>query len=226
MQPSGPPPHARLNESFDTIRQEFDALSQELVSLRGQRDDYDQKRMASSYMGSFRSTERFTLVASQVNELNIIRQSLYDLEAQHSKVRQQYDEEVARLRSELEQLRRAHPPGPPPGPTGGPGGPPGLTQPGGPPSAGPPPSGGIPPGYPPGEGYHPYPRDPERDRERERGRRDDRERERERERERDRVPGPDRVELLDRAERERDRERDTRDLKRIKPDRMKSDRGG
>jgi len=39
-------------------------------------------------------------VSSQVNELNIIRQSLYDLETQHEKIRRHYEEEVARARAE------------------------------------------------------------------------------------------------------------------------------
>jgi len=39
-------------------------------------------------------------VSSQVNELNIIRQSLYDLETQHEKIRRLYEEEVARARAE------------------------------------------------------------------------------------------------------------------------------
>ena len=41
----------------------------------------------------------FSAVASQVNELNIIRQSLYDLETQHGKIRQHYEEEIARARA-------------------------------------------------------------------------------------------------------------------------------
>ena len=35
-----------------------------------------------------------------MNELNIIRQSLYDLEAQHNKIRQHYEEEITRARAE------------------------------------------------------------------------------------------------------------------------------
>ncbi|THH15316.1 hypothetical protein EW146_g5150, partial [Bondarzewia mesenterica] len=92
LQPTGPPsqgpssqqqPQTRLNDCFDTIRQEFDVLSQDLNVLRSQRDDFENK------------------VSSQVNELNIIRQSLYELESQHGKIRQQYEEEISRLRAEL-----------------------------------------------------------------------------------------------------------------------------
>ncbi|KAI0724965.1 WD40-repeat-containing domain protein [Fomitopsis betulina] len=86
--PSGPQhSHVKLNECFDTIRQEFDAVAHELVHLRGQRDDLDNK------------------VNGQVNELNIIRQSLYDLETQHGKIRQQYEQEIAALRAEVLALR-------------------------------------------------------------------------------------------------------------------------
>ena len=42
-------------------------------------------------------TGHSVLVASQINELNIIRQSLYDLESQHGKIRQHQEEEIARL---------------------------------------------------------------------------------------------------------------------------------
>ncbi|PCH39459.1 WD40 repeat-like protein [Wolfiporia cocos MD-104 SS10] len=79
--------HARLNDCFDTIRQEFDLLAQELTILRGQRDDLDNK------------------VGGQVNELNIIRQSLYELETQHTKIRQQYEDEIRALRAEIHALR-------------------------------------------------------------------------------------------------------------------------
>ncbi|KIL60562.1 hypothetical protein M378DRAFT_167916, partial [Amanita muscaria Koide BX008] len=42
-------------------------------------------------------------VAAQVSELNLIRQALYDLESAHNKIRQQYDEEIARLRADVAQ---------------------------------------------------------------------------------------------------------------------------
>lgn len=47
------------------------------------------------------------LVAAQVNELNAIRQALYDLEAQHTKIRQQYEDEMMRLRAEVHSVRTA-----------------------------------------------------------------------------------------------------------------------
>jgi general transcriptional corepressor TUP1 len=156
----------------------------------------------------------FCPVASQVNELNIIRQSLYDLETQHGKIRQQYEEEISRLRAELMAARQGATGGPPNlGVNVGPGAS-GLPT----PTAGPAlpysdPFMGRPPRDPA------FDRDRDRDRDRERGLL---ERERERERERDR-------EVKERErERERDRERDReqRESKRIKPDRIKSDRPG
>ncbi|THV03736.1 WD40 repeat-like protein [Dendrothele bispora CBS 962.96] len=90
--PGGPHANPRLEEIIDTIRQEFDRFVSETSLARNQRDDYEAK------------------VGSQVNELNIIRQSLYELEAQHGKVRQQYEEELARLRAENHALRQDLPP--------------------------------------------------------------------------------------------------------------------
>ncbi|KIJ62150.1 hypothetical protein HYDPIDRAFT_30699 [Hydnomerulius pinastri MD-312] len=209
LQPTGPPAqgpsqhtHARLNEAFDTIRQEFDVLTSDLGLLRNQRDEYESK------------------VTSQINELNIIRQSLYELESQHGKIRQQYEEELSRLRAELHAARQGIPAGAPPHPTVGPG----SIGPAGPPAP-PPTVPGVQPTTGPGSYNDPYySRDREREREREKDReRADREREREREiRDRDR-------ELRDREQRDRERERPgevSRDPKRIKTERMKNDRPG
>ncbi|KAI0322872.1 WD40-repeat-containing domain protein [Amylostereum chailletii] len=172
LQPQGPQPpqqpgQARINDLLETIRQEFDGLSQELSLLRPQRDDFESK------------------VSSQVNELNIIRQSLYDLESQHSKIRQTYEEEIGRLRAELNAARAQPSAHPTP-----------LTQ---------------PPAYP--DAFF--------------SRRDDRERivdrDRDRDRDRERVLERDRDRERDR-ERDRDRDRDGREPKRIKTDRIKTDR--
>ena len=54
LQPTGPPTqgpsqqhsHARLNESFEAIRQEFDGLTSDIGVLRNQRDDYESKGMS------------------------------------------------------------------------------------------------------------------------------------------------------------------------------------
>ncbi|KAJ3970953.1 WD40-repeat-containing domain protein [Lentinula raphanica] len=194
LQPTGPgavsagPQHrmARFNESVEAFRSEFEGLVNENNNLRNQRDDLESK------------------VDSQVNEQNIIRQSLYELEAQHGKVRQQYEEELARLRSEIHALRQGGA-GIPPGGHGAP-----LIGPTA--SAGPPSSisagGGIPPFNDP---YFSSRND--RDRERDSARERERNERIERDRERDAL-----------RDRERDRTLDSRDPKRLKADRMKSER--
>ncbi|KAJ7591117.1 chromatin associated protein [Mycena floridula] len=78
----------KITESLETIRQEFEGLTNDVSLLRSQRDEYEAK------------------LASQVNELNIIRQALYDLEGQHTKIRGQYEEELAKLRNELHVARQ------------------------------------------------------------------------------------------------------------------------
>ena len=153
-------------------------------------------------------------VTSQINELNIIRQSLYELESQHGKIRQQYEDELSRLRAELHAARQGIPANPPPHPAVGPA----SVGPSGPPA---PPASvpGVLPATGPGSYNDPYygrDRDRDRDREREKDReRADRERERE---------------IRDREREQRDRERDrpveVRDPKRIKTERMKGDRPG
>ena len=220
------------------------------------------------------------LVASQINELNIIRQSLYDLESQHGKIRQHYEEEIARARANTEVasgwsglptgIASLGVPGAGSSGSGGGGGASGtgsqVVGPGGPPSAGGAGNGGGPLGIgganqiamPSGSGYgDPYylrerdQRERERDRERDRERMGERERggdprERDRERDRDRelrerererdprergdLRDRDLRELRDRDLRERERERererltDQRDPKRLKSERMKTDR--
>lgn len=102
LQPQGAqqqqPAHssARLADSLECIRQEFEALSQDANLARSQRDDLENN------------------ISGQVNELNIIRQSLYELETSHAKMRQDYDAELARLRQENMLLRQGAASGPPP----------------------------------------------------------------------------------------------------------------
>ena len=166
-----------------------------------------------------RSTHRLLLVAGQVNELNIIRQSLYDLEAQHGKIRQQYEEEISRLRAELMAARQ-----------GAAGVPPNLGVNVGPGASGlPTPTAG--PALPYSDPFMGRPpRDPAFDRERDRDRdRGERERERERDRgilERERDRDRDREREAKERERERERDREQRESKRIKTDRIKTDRPG
>lgn len=137
--------------------------------------------------------------------MNIVRQSLYELESQHGKIRQTYEEELSRLRGELHALRQGVPAGAPHPPVG-----PASVGPSGPPAP-PPAVPGVPPG--PGSYNEPY-YNRDRDREREKDReRADRERDRE-------------IRDRQREERDRDRERppaEARDSKRIKTERMKGE---
>ncbi|WVQ99814.1 hypothetical protein IAU59_006957 [Kwoniella sp. CBS 9459] len=101
---------ARLNEFFELIKNEFEQVGQEGSVWKAQRDEYEAK------------------IQQQINELGLIRQSLYELEANHAKVRQEYEAEIARLRRELDN--RGGPiggGGPPPAPNS----PPELPRPGG-----------------------------------------------------------------------------------------------
>ncbi|KIO26049.1 hypothetical protein M407DRAFT_75012 [Tulasnella calospora MUT 4182] len=107
--PPGAPPSSsisassvRFMELLDIAKQEFDQVSSECLSLKQQRDEYESR------------------VGGQVNELGIIRQALYELEAQHGKIRQQYEAELQALRAELSAVQQHHPPPPPLHPNQGP----------------------------------------------------------------------------------------------------------
>ncbi|KIL60290.1 hypothetical protein M378DRAFT_130771 [Amanita muscaria Koide BX008] len=83
--------HTRFQESLDLVRQEVHTTTAELEKLRTQRDDYESK------------------VSAQVQELTLMRRALYELESQHVKLRQQYEEEIGRLRSQVSHSRAAMP---------------------------------------------------------------------------------------------------------------------
>lgn len=84
------------------------APTQPARRVREQRSDYpipqlDARLIVYSHLSP---------VTSQVNELNIIRQSLYDLETQHGKIRQQYDDDLRIVRNELDSYKRRGAPEP------------------------------------------------------------------------------------------------------------------
>ena len=151
------------------------------------------------YLHSWHALLTLVIVSTQVNELTMIKTHIYELEARHKQVKQGYEEELSRLRRELDATRQgmAVPPGASP-PTLG------YVKPerG---YAGPAESGPRPPLPTPGPGNPQYPYPPEY-RDRERGDRErDRDRERERDlRDRDRDP---RVMAMDRDRDRLDRER-------------------
>ncbi|KAK8049247.1 WD domain- g-beta repeat domain-containing protein [Apiospora phragmitis] len=90
----------RLNELLDQIRSEFDAQ----VRLN---EGYEQQTpMLTS-----------CLVQQQVQEAQLVREKVYQLEQQHMTIKQKYEEEVVHLRRQLDQARGGAPqqgmPGPP-----------------------------------------------------------------------------------------------------------------
>ncbi|KAJ7882806.1 chromatin associated protein [Mycena olivaceomarginata] len=79
----------QIDDALNAVKHEYDVAAAELVQARAVRDEYEAK------------------VTSQINELNIIRQALYGLEAQHEKVCQRHEDEIQRLRAELHTLRQS-----------------------------------------------------------------------------------------------------------------------
>ncbi|CAE7231647.1 unnamed protein product [Rhizoctonia solani] len=90
-----PPASARFDELLDTLKHAYDDAHRETIALKIQRDEYEAK------------------INAQVNELNHIRQSLYELEAAHKAVRLRYEDEFARLTQELANRPAAPPAGGP-----------------------------------------------------------------------------------------------------------------
>ncbi|KAF8518386.1 WD40-repeat-containing domain protein [Hysterangium stoloniferum] len=81
-------PTSRLDECLETVRREFELVAQDINLLRNQRDEYDGK------------------IANQVNELNQIRGHIYQLEERHKQLKQNYEDEISRLRRELDATRQ------------------------------------------------------------------------------------------------------------------------
>ncbi|KAJ7870261.1 Tup N-terminal-domain-containing protein [Mycena leptocephala] len=75
--------HSYVANTLDAIKQEYNLVTNKLYQARILRDEYESK------------------VDTPINELNIIRQTVDELEAQHGKVRQRYED---LLRAELHQL--------------------------------------------------------------------------------------------------------------------------
>ncbi|CEL57986.1 Transcriptional repressor rco-1 OS=Neurospora crassa (strain ATCC 24698 / 74-OR23-1A / CBS 708,71 / DSM 1257 / FGSC 987) GN=rco-1 PE=4 SV=2 [Rhizoctonia solani AG-1 IB] len=90
-----PPASTRFDELLDTLKHAYDDAQRETIALKMQRDEYEAK------------------INAQVNELNHIRQSLYELEATHKAVRLRYEDEFQRLTQELANRPVAPPAGAP-----------------------------------------------------------------------------------------------------------------
>ncbi|KAJ2235925.1 general transcription repressor [Coemansia sp. RSA 485] len=139
MVPSAPL-SSRVTELLDALRTEYDSLNQEASNMRLFKDEYEQR------------------ISNQISEIQAVQQNLYELERAHHKIKQQYEEEILRLRRELEA--RGGPPVPPgpflqqPAGLGGPQGQPPMGM-GQPHSAGMPPGpGGMYGGMPPVSAAH------------------------------------------------------------------------
>ena len=97
--PPGPPNH-RLNEILDSLRQEFDSQSRSSEQVEGQ-------------------------VSAQLQEMELIRNKVYQLESNQIKMKNDYEAEIRMLRHELEMRGGAPGPGALSGPHhGGPSQPP------------------------------------------------------------------------------------------------------
>lgn len=109
----GPPSSSRLIELLDAVKSEYDQLSQDVIVCKNQRDEYEHK------------------MNSQVQEMNLFQQNLMDLERTQQMIKKQYEEEIARLRQQLEQVQLAQHGNPPPQPpvSSGYGGPSGYPPP-------------------------------------------------------------------------------------------------
>ncbi|KAI9473547.1 MAG: WD40-repeat-containing domain protein [Benjaminiella poitrasii] len=88
--PMVPAPQNRVVEMLDSIRNEFDQLAQELYVCKSQRDDFEHK------------------MNQQITEMSNFQQSLLELERTQQTQKKHYEEEIARLRQQIES-RGGHP---------------------------------------------------------------------------------------------------------------------
>ncbi|CAO3595379.1 unnamed protein product [Absidia cylindrospora] len=98
----------RLLELLDNVRTEFEQLTQDAIVCKNQRDEFELK------------------MTSQVQEMGHIQQSLMDLERAQQVMKKQYEEEITRLRQQLDQHGQHLPSGSPGYASGAPNG---YTQP-------------------------------------------------------------------------------------------------
>ncbi|KAJ3305677.1 general transcription repressor [Blyttiomyces sp. JEL0837] len=74
----------RLPELLDALRQEFEILSQDASMFKMQRDDFEIK------------------LSNQINELTAFQHHLLELDKAHQKMKATYEEEISRLKKEIE----------------------------------------------------------------------------------------------------------------------------
>ncbi|OMH81088.1 General transcriptional corepressor tupA, partial [Zancudomyces culisetae] len=91
---SVPAPGAnRVTELLESLRAEFESVSQDASLFKYHKDEYEQR-----------------VVNNQIKELTTMQQSVMELERMYQSIKQQYEEEIYRLRRELEA--RGGPPAP------------------------------------------------------------------------------------------------------------------
>lgn len=97
-----PTPQSRIVEMLDSIRGEFDQLAQELYICKTQRDDFEHK------------------MNQQIADMNSFQQNLLEMERNQQSQKKQFEDEIARLRQQIEarggHTSVIHPPPQPPQP--------------------------------------------------------------------------------------------------------------
>ncbi|KAI7867228.1 Tup N-terminal-domain-containing protein [Spinellus fusiger] len=88
--PMVPATQNRLIELLDAVRGEFEQLTQDAIMCKNQRDEYEHK------------------MNNQIQEMSLFQQNLIDLERAQQLIKKQYEEEISRLRQQLDQVSR-HP---------------------------------------------------------------------------------------------------------------------
>ncbi|KAI8983592.1 WD40-repeat-containing domain protein [Pilobolus umbonatus] len=83
-------PQSRIGEMLDSIRGEFEQLTQELYICKTQRDGFEHK------------------MNQQISEMNSFQQNLLEMERTQQSQKKQFEDEIARLRQQIE-ARGGHP---------------------------------------------------------------------------------------------------------------------
>ena len=74
----------RIPEYLENLKADFDSLTHDVNMYKMQRDDYERKRNVILFHFLF------FIVQAQLTELSNIQQTLFDLERNHTKLKQQY----------------------------------------------------------------------------------------------------------------------------------------
>lgn len=80
----GVPSTGRAGEYLENLKNEFESMTHEINMYKMQRDDFERK------------------LTAQLNEFANFQQTLYDLEKNHQRIKTQYEEEIMRLRRQIE----------------------------------------------------------------------------------------------------------------------------